>query len=65
MAEVSDVDRNAFQNLCKGVHDFNPDELARLHQAAEEVKAIVQSSNDRQQKSMDARNQLKQMGAWT
>lgn len=52
MALISDLDRNEFENVCKGVHDFDENELARLHKAAEEVKAVVQSANDRQQKRM-------------
>jgi hypothetical protein len=54
MASISDMDRNPFENLCKGVHDFNENELARLHKAAEEVKAVLQSANDRQQKGLAA-----------
>lgn len=49
MAVVSDLDRTVFENLCKGVHDFNEEELARLRRAAEEVKEIVKSANARQQ----------------
>jgi hypothetical protein len=33
-------------------------EQARLHLAAAEVKEVVQSANDRQQKIMIARNQI-------
>jgi hypothetical protein len=62
MAALPDLDRNPFENLCKGIHDFNEVELARLHKAAEEVKGIVKSANERQEKSMMARNQLRQMG---
>jgi len=54
MAALSDLDRTAFDNLCKGIHDFNEEELARLHEAAEEVKEIVSSANARQQKRMAA-----------
>jgi hypothetical protein len=54
MATLSDLDRTAFENLCKGIHDFNEDELARLHETAEEVKEIVKSANARQQKRMGA-----------
>jgi hypothetical protein len=61
MAAISDPDRSAFENLTKGIHDnFNEDELARLHRAAEEVKSIVESANDRKQKRMGA--SFKQMG---
>jgi hypothetical protein len=60
MAAISDLDRTAFDNLCKGVHDFNEEELARLHEAAEEVKEILKSANVRQQKSMGA--SFRQMG---
>jgi hypothetical protein len=54
MALISDLDRSAFENVCKGVHDFDESELARLHKAAEEVKEVVQSASDRQQKRMRA-----------
>ena len=60
MAAINDVDRSAFENLCKGIHDFNDDELLRLHEAAVEVKVVVQSANDRQQKKMAA--SFRQMG---
>ena len=60
MAAISDLDRTAFENVTKGIQDFNEDELARLHNAAEEVKAIVKSATDRQQKRMGA--SFKQMG---
>jgi hypothetical protein len=65
MAVISDMDRNPFENLCKGVHDFNDDELGRLHEASVEVKAILQSAHDREQKNMAARDQLRQMGSWS
>ncbi len=54
MAATSDSDRSAFENLTKGIHDFNGDELARIHNAAEVVKAVVKSANDRKQKRMGA-----------
>jgi hypothetical protein len=54
MALISDLDRSAFESVCKGVHDFDENEVARLHKAAEEVQAIIQSANDRQQKRMRA-----------
>jgi len=54
MAFISDLDRSVFENVCKGVHDFAENELARLHKAAEEVKAVIQSANDREQKRMSA-----------
>lgn len=60
MAAITDLDRNAFENLCKGVHDFNEEELVRLHKAAEEVIEVVKSANARQQKRMRA--SFKQMG---
>jgi hypothetical protein len=60
MAAMSDPDRSAFENLTKGIHDFNEDELARLHSAAEEVKAIMKSVDDRQQKRTGA--SFRQMG---
>ena len=54
MSLIGDLDRNTFENVCKGVYDFDETELARLHKAAEEVKEVVQSANDRQQKRMRA-----------
>jgi hypothetical protein len=60
MAVLADLDRTAFDNLCKGIHDFNDDELARLHEAAEQVKEVLQSANARQQKRMGA--SFRQMG---
>jgi hypothetical protein len=59
MASISDLDRGAFESACRGVHDFNEEEQVRLHKAAAEVKAVVQSANDRQRKIMMARNQLR------
>jgi hypothetical protein len=60
MAAISDIDRSAFENLCKGIHDFDEQELARLHEAAEAAREIVKSANARQQKRMGA--SFKQMG---
>jgi hypothetical protein len=54
MVALRDLDRTAFENLCKGIHDFNVDELARLHEAAEQVKEVLKSANARQQKGMAA-----------
>lgn len=54
MAHIDEPDLSTFESLVKGVHDFNEDELARLHKAAEEVRAAVESANDRQQKRMRA-----------
>jgi hypothetical protein len=62
MASIADVDRTVFDNLSKGVHDFDEGELARLHKMAEELKSILQSANQRQEKTMMARNQFRQMG---
>ena len=52
----------ARSTVTKGIHNFNENEMARLHKAAEEVKAIVESANDRQERSMMARNQFRQIG---
>jgi hypothetical protein len=60
MAAISDLDRNPFENLCKDLHDFDREELARLHEAAEEVKEILRSANVRQQRRMGA--SFKQIG---
>lgn len=60
MAAINDLDRTIFDNLCKGVHDFSEEELARLHEAAEEVKEILNAANTRQQKRMGA--SFRQMG---
>ena len=65
MAAITDVDRNPFENLCKGIHDFNEEELVRLREASEQVKAILKAANGRQQRKMDGKNQLKQMGTWS
>jgi hypothetical protein len=54
VAFISDTDRNQFENLCKGVHDFNEEELERLHEAAEEVKAVLKSATDREQGRLGA-----------
>jgi hypothetical protein len=54
MAFISDLDRRPFDEVSKGVHEFNEEELARLHKASEEVKEVVKSANDRQQKRMSA-----------
>jgi hypothetical protein len=44
-----------FQNLVNGVHDFNGDELKRLHEAAEVAKAAMKAANDREQKRLGAK----------
>ena len=54
MAFISDLDRTAFENLCKGIHEFTAEELEHLHELAEEVNAIVRAAIDRQQKRMAA-----------
>jgi len=64
MAGISNTDRDAFDCICKGVHDFNDDELLRLHKIAAEVKAIARSASDRQERQMMGRNQLMQLGGW-
>jgi hypothetical protein len=63
MAVISDQDRTAFQNLCKGNHDFNDEESALLHEMAGKVRSMVEASNDREQKRINTRNQFKQMGS--
>ncbi len=62
MAHIDGPILSAFQNLVSGIHDFNEEEMARLGKAAEEVKAVVESANKRQEKEMMARNQFRQMG---
>jgi hypothetical protein len=54
MPHINGPDLSIFQSLVNGIHDFTEDELARLHKAAQEVKEVVQSANDRQQKRMRA-----------
>ncbi len=54
MAHIDGPDLNVFQNLVKGVQNFNEEELARVHKAAEEVKAAMKSADDREQKRMAA-----------
>ncbi|MGA7626074.1 MAG: hypothetical protein WCA38_06950 [Candidatus Acidiferrales bacterium] len=56
MATISDIDRSIFENLTKGIHDFNQDELICLHEVAQEVKVIMRDANERQQKAMAAGN---------
>ena len=63
MAVISNQDRSAFQNLCKGNHDFNDEESALLHEMAGKVTSMVQASNDREQKRVNTRDQFKQMGS--
>ena len=41
MAAISDVDRSIFEDVTKGIHDFNEDELICLHEVAQEVKVIM------------------------
>jgi hypothetical protein len=60
MAAISDSDRSVFENLCKGVHDFDEEELARLHKAAQEVSEILKSAIARAEKRMGA--SFRQMG---
>ena len=62
MAFLPDLDRTSFENLTKGVHDLTDEEIARLHEMANEVKAIVKSAIERQDRAMMARNQFRQMG---
>ncbi|MGA7625912.1 MAG: hypothetical protein WB630_09905 [Candidatus Acidiferrales bacterium] len=54
MAAISDADRSIFEDVTKGVHDFNEDELICLHEVAQEVKVILRDANERQQKAMAA-----------
>jgi hypothetical protein len=51
---ISDVDRTAFENLCKGIYDFNEEELSRLHKAAEDVKEVIKLWRARQDKRAGA-----------
>jgi len=52
MAFITDLDRGPFAEVSGGVHDFNEEELKRLHKAAEEVSTVIESANDRQQNGM-------------
>ncbi|MGA7919420.1 MAG: hypothetical protein WCA38_07080 [Candidatus Acidiferrales bacterium] len=54
MAAISDADRSIFEDVTKGVHDFNEDELICLHEVAQEVKIIMRDANERRQKAMAA-----------
>jgi hypothetical protein len=54
MPFINDLDRTPFDEISKGVHDFSEDELARLHRASAEVRAVLKSANERQQKQMGA-----------
>ena len=60
MAAISDSDRNVFENLCKGVHDFEEEELTRLHKAAQEVGEVLKSAIARAEKRVRA--SFRQMG---
>jgi hypothetical protein len=54
VAHIDGPDLTAFLSVVNGVHDFNEKEMATLSKAAQEVKEVVQSANDRQQKRMRA-----------
>lgn len=60
MAAISDADRNTFENLTKGVHDFDEEELTQIHEAAEKIREVVKSANERQQKKIGG--SFRQMG---
>jgi hypothetical protein len=62
MAHIDGPILSTFQNLVSGIHDFNEKEMERLHKAAEEVMAVVESANKRQEKEIMGRNQFRQMG---
>ncbi|MGA7920071.1 MAG: hypothetical protein WCA38_10390 [Candidatus Acidiferrales bacterium] len=51
MPAISDSDRSAFEDICKGVHDFNETEILCIHEAAQAVKAVVQSATKRQERA--------------
>ena len=44
VATLSDVDRTAFKNISSGVFEFDETEIGRLHDAAEEVCAVIKSA---------------------
>ncbi len=54
MPSISDLDRTPFDEISKGVHEFSEEELARLRRASEEVRSVLKSANERQQKQMGA-----------
>lgn len=60
MPVISDADRSVFQNLSKGVHNFDEQELARIHRAAEEISEVLKSVIARSEKRVRA--SFKQMG---
>jgi hypothetical protein len=47
MAHIDGPTLSAFQDLVKGVHDFDEQEMERLQQMAHEVTAIVHASVER------------------
>jgi hypothetical protein len=46
-----------FENLTKGVHDFDDDELARIRKAADEIREVFESVDARDRKLEQARHQ--------
>jgi hypothetical protein len=47
MAHIDGPVLSTFQNLVNGTHDFDEEEIDRLHEMAHEVTAIVQASEKR------------------
>ncbi len=48
MPQIPDADRNIFQDAC-GLHDFNTEELAEIHQMAQQLKKALAASKKREQ----------------
>jgi hypothetical protein len=58
MAAISDVDRSIFEDVTKGIRDFNEDELICLHEVAQEIKVIMRDADERKQKAMATSNRF-------
>lgn len=54
MAYIDGPILSTFQNLVNGTHDFDEKEMKSLRNAAEEVKAAIESANKRQQQPLAA-----------
>jgi hypothetical protein len=54
MAYIDGPVLSTFQNLVNGTHDFDEKEMKSLRKAAEEVKAVIESANERQQQPLAA-----------
>jgi hypothetical protein len=53
MAVRTDLDRNLFESLCKGIRDITDEKLAQLHEMAGEAGVMLQSANGQPTKKHD------------